>query len=238
MRLKSLCITLVTACSLTMMPFAFSVGPALITQSVQQSLTPNQVLQRLKQGNQRFIAQKPLEIDFLKKARLTAKGQYPGAIILSCIDSRVPPEIVFDQAVGNMFVSRVAANVLNSDVLGGMEFATKLAGAKLIVVMGHDSCGAVKGACADAKLGHLTQLLHKVQPAIAQAKKQYGHADCNNDQFIDTAAKDNVINVVNQIYQQSPVIRDLVKAGKVKIIGAMYHLKSGKVTFFDEIPKS
>lgn len=209
-------------------------GPTLITQSVQQKLTPNQMLQRLKQGNERFIRQKPLQIDYIKKAMLTAKGQYPGAVVLSCIDSRVPPEIVFDQAVGNIFVSRVAANVLNADVLGGMEFATQLAGAKLIVVMGHDSCGAVRGACQDAKLGHLTQLLDKVQPAIKEAKQQLGKVNCNSERFIDQAAKDNVEHVVNQIYQKSPVIRKLVEQGKVKIIGAMYHLKTGKVTFFDE----
>lgn len=141
---------------------------------------------------------------------------------------------MFDQAVGNIFVTRIAANVLNADVLGGMEFATKLAGAKLVVVMGHDSCGAVAGACVDAKLGHLSQLLNKIKPAIEQAKKQYGKLECNNPQFIDTAATDNVRNVVSDIKKRSPVLDALIKKGKLKIVGAMYHLSTGKVTFLSD----
>ncbi len=204
----------------------------LITAVIQKNLTPDQMLNRLIQGNKRFINHQRLPTDLIKKAQLTVKGQYPGAIVLSCIDSRIAPEIVFDQNVGNIFVTRVAANVLNSDVLGGMEFATQVAGAKLIVVMGHDACGAVRGACEDVKLGHLTQLLAKIQPSIAQATKTVGKKDCNSEKFIDTAAADNVRNVVKMIPKESPVIRKLVKAGKVKIVGAMYDLETGEVAFF------
>jgi carbonic anhydrase len=206
----------------------------LITASVQKKLTPDQMLNRLIQGNNRFINQQPLPADMIKLAQLTAKAQYPGAVVLSCIDSRISPEVIFDQNVGNIFVTRVAANVLGNDVLGGMEFATQLAGAKLIVVMGHDACGAVRGACENVKLGHLTQLLAKVQLAISQAAKIWGHKDCNSEKFINKAAAENVHNVVKRIPQQSPIIRNLVKAGKIKIIGAMYDLYTGKVTFFNK----
>jgi carbonic anhydrase len=207
----------------------------LVTKSIQQNLTPDQALNRLVQGNERFVKQDTHKINYIKKAEITAtKGQHPAAIVLSCIDSRVPPEIIFDQAVGNIFVTRLAANVENNDVIGGMEFATKLAGAKLIVVMGHDDCGAVKGACLNAKLGKLTQLLSKVKPAIAQTKKQYGKVECNNPKFINAAAKNNVHNVITAIMKKSSVLRNLVKSGKVKIVGAMYHINTGKVSFFDE----
>lgn len=207
----------------------------LVTQAIQQNLTPNQVLDRLKKGNTRFVKQKTHHIDYIKKAQITAaKGQHPAAVILSCIDSRVPPEIIFDQAVGNIFVTRLAANVSNNDVLGGMEFGTKLAGAKLIVVMGHDDCGAVRGACLNVKLGKLTQLLNKVKPAIAQTKKQYGKLACKNPKFIDTAAANNVRNVVANILKNSPIIRKMIHSGKIKIVGAMYHISTGKVSFFDE----
>jgi len=209
--------------------FASSEAP-LITQSIQKQLTPKEVLQRLMQGNQRFVKQQQIPTDFIKKAKLTASGQYPAAVILSCIDSRVPPEIIFDQNVGNIFVTRVAANVLNSDVLGGLEFATAAAGAKLIVVLGHDSCGAVRGACENVKLGHLTQLLAKIQPAVKQATNAWGKKACGNPKFIDAIAADNVRNVVRQIPQESPIIAELIKEGKVKVIGAMYHLSTGRVT--------
>lgn len=231
--IKNTCFALL-ALAATFSPVFAATHAPLVTKDIQQQLTPNQVLKRLKQGNQRFVNQGMHKIDYIKKAKLTAAGQHPAAIIFSCIDSRVPPEIVFDQAVGNIFVTRIVANVLNADVLGGMEFATKLAGAKLVVVMGHDSCGAVAGACVDAKLGHLSQLLNKIKPAIEQAKKQYGKLECNNPQFIDTAATDNVRNVVSDIKKRSPVLDALIKKGKLKIVGAMYHLSTGKVTFLSD----
>jgi len=203
----------------------------VITRVTQQELTPDQMLRRLIEGNKRFINHRPLPTDLIKKAELTAKGQYPGAIVFSCIDSRIPPEIVFNENIGNMFVTRIAANALSSDVLGGMEFATKVAGAKLIVVMGHDACGAVKGACQNVKLGYLTALLAKIQPAIDEAMKTSGKKDCNSEKFINMAAEYNVRNVVKKIPQESSVIRNLIKAGQLKVVGAMYHLRTGKVEF-------
>lgn len=206
----------------------------LITATLQKTITPDDALRRLTLGNQRFINQEPIKTDFLMKARLTADGQYPAAVVLSCIDSRVPPEIIFDQNIGNVFVTRVAANVINPDIIGGIEYATAVAGAKLIVVMAHESCGAVKGACDDVKLGHLTEVLAKVQPAISQTMATLGKKDCKSAQFINTVATNNVRAVIKMIPEQSSVIRQLVKEGKVKIVGAMYHLYTGKVTFFSK----
>lgn len=225
--LTMLLLTLMTYCSLCLAQHE----PTLITAALQQKMTPDDVLQRLIRGNKRFVTQHQINVDLLKKARLTTTGQHPVAIILSCIDSRVPPEIVFDQNIGNVFVTRVAANVIDHDVLAGLEYATKVTGAKLIVVLGHDSCGAIKGACDNVKLGNLTQLLNKIQPAIQQAKSITGKQDCNDTTFINLAAKENVINVVKLIPQKSPVIRQLVQEGRIKIVGAMYHLNTGKITF-------
>lgn len=207
----------------------------LVTAEKQAELTPDQVIERLKAGNERFVKGKRFESDLIKKAQITAKeGQHPAAIVISCIDSRVPPEIVFDQNIGNMFVSRVAANVIDDDQLGGAEFATKVAGAKVLLVMGHDACGAVHGACANVKMGNLTQLLDKVQPAVDEvAKKHDGTRDCDDEDFVDEVAAQNVRNVVQEIPKRSPVLAKLQKEGKLKIIGAMYELKSGKVTFLD-----
>ncbi|PIQ43402.1 MAG: carbonic anhydrase [Gammaproteobacteria bacterium CG12_big_fil_rev_8_21_14_0_65_46_12] len=146
----------------------------------------------------------------------------------------MPPEIVFDQGVGNVFVSRVAANVINKDILGGLEFATAAAGAKLIVVMGHDSCGSVRGACQNVKLGNLTHLLNKVKPAVDQVKEKQGAVNCEKAHDVDAIAKQNVINVVNAIAKDSPVIAKLLDEHKIAIIGAMYHLSTGKVSFFNE----
>lgn len=213
--------------------FAFQTAK-IITQAMQSQMTPQDALNRLIAGNNRFIDNQRTPVDYLKKARLTANGQYPAAIVLSCIDSRVPPEILFDQNIGNIYVTRVAANVINKDVLGGMEYATAVTHAKLIVVMGHDSCGAIKGACQNVALGNLTQLLFKIQPAISQAKKTMGKQDCNNKQFINLAAEDNVKNIVELIPKESPVIAKLIQEHKVEVVGAMYDLDTGKVRFLQE----
>jgi len=225
---------LLTLLTLTLLTSAFAIKqPPLIDKTYQSNLTPDQALQLLKQGNARFMSHQRLQKDLIKKATLSAKGQYPAALVLGCIDSRVPPEIVFDQNVGNIFVSRVAANVINKDVLGGMEFATKVAGAKLIVILGHDACGAVKGACQNVKLGNLTHLLAQVQPAIEKTTKAFGKKECNREKFIDAAAANNVRNVVKAIPKRSKVIRQLIAQGKIKLVGAMYDLNTGKVTFLN-----
>ena len=203
----------------------------LVTAHIQNKITPDEVMHRLIIGNERFTTNQRHKIDYLKKARISADKQHPVAIVLSCIDSRVPPEIIFDQNVGNIFVTRVAANVVNQDVLGGMEYATHVTGAKLIVVLGHESCGAIKGACENVRLGNLTQLLNKIQPAIHEAENTLGKKDCHDSNLINLAAEDNVRHVINEIPKESPVIAQLVKSGEIEIVGAMYHLSTGKVSF-------
>lgn len=204
------------------------------TQETQTSKTPQQVLQRLKDGNDRFVNDKMIERDVLTHVSKTASGQYPIAVVLNCMDSRATPEIYFDQGIGDIFVNRVAGNILNSDILAGMEYATKVVGAKLIVVIGHTSCGAVEGACKQVKLGHLTDLLSKIQPAVNQAAKEQKTKDCADPKFVDQIAKDNVLLMMKEIPAKSPVIKQLVQEGKVGIVGAMQDLSTGKVTFIDE----
>lgn len=204
------------------------------TQEVQSNLTPAQVLQRLKAGNVRFMSGNLLNRDWAQQVARTAQGQHPAAVILNCMDSRNIPELVFDQGIGDIFAIRVAGNVVNPDVLGSMEYATKIVGAKLIVVLGHTSCGAVVGACKGAQLGNLTGLLQKIQPAVKQAETKLATVDCNNKVLIDEIAKDNVLNMMQQIEDQSPVISKLIAEKKVGIIGGMYDVNSGKVTFFED----
>ncbi|OGO93876.1 MAG: hypothetical protein A3F10_04890 [Coxiella sp. RIFCSPHIGHO2_12_FULL_42_15] len=212
--------------------FAFSEAP-LLTAEMQAKMTPDDALTRLKAGNQRFVNNVPLPTNLIKKARLSAKGQYPSAVILACMDSRIPTEIVFDQNIGNIFVTRVAANIISDAILGGLEFATKVSGAKLIVVLGHDSCGAIKGACQNVQLGHLTEVLAKIQPAIQKTKATLKKQNCNDLDFINLAAKNNVRFVIKRIPKRSPIIQTLIKEGKIKIVGAMYHLSTGRVEFFE-----
>jgi carbonic anhydrase len=212
-----------------------AVNAPLVTKAIQTEMTPDQALDRLMAGNERFVKRhRALQQDYIEKAVQTAGGQYPAAIVLSCIDARVPPEIVFDQGVGNLFVTRVAANVLGDDILAGMEYATAIAGAKLIVVLGHDNCGAVTGACKDVKLGHLTSLLEKIKPAMKDAAGEMKTRDCADATFIDRIALENVADVVRAIPKRSPVIGKLVSEGSVKIVGVMYHLSTGKVSIIEK----
>ncbi|RDI42075.1 carbonic anhydrase family protein [Aquicella lusitana] len=207
----------------------------IMTKEKQASMTPQEVLERLKEGNQRFISGQMKNRDLGAQASTTTTGQYPVAVILNCMDSRTPPELVFDQGLGDVFAMRIAGNILNNDLLGSMEFGTKLAGAKLIAVIGHTGCGAIRGACQHAKLGHLTGLLQKIQPAIAQASKATdGKRECTRAEFIDQAAKDNVLMVIKQIQTNSPVIKRLIAEGKVGIVGGMQDLATGQVTFFED----
>ena len=217
--------------SLNCVNLSANVHAKLITAPLQQKLTPDDAIHRLIIGNKRFAYDKRHHINFLKQAQRTVKSQHPIAIVLSCIDSRVPPEIIFDQNIGNIYVTRVAASVINKDVLAGMEYATKVTGAKLIVVLGHQFCGAIHGACDNVKLGNLTQLLDKIQPAIQQTEKTLGKKDCHDSQFINLAAENNIKNVISEIPKESPVIQQLLNEHKVKIVGGMYNLSTGKVTF-------
>ena len=212
---------------------ASQLNDQVFTKETQSSFTPEQALQRLKDGNQRFITGKMKNRDLLAQADKTTAAQHPIAVVLNCLDSRSTPELIFDQGVGDIFVARVAGNIMNNDILGSMEFATQLAGAKLIAVIGHTNCGAVKGACQRAKLGHLTELLQKIQPAINQTAKAMGTRDCDKAEFIDEAAKNNVLLMIKQIQTRSPIISKLIKEGKLGIVGGIQDLATGKVTFFD-----
>lgn len=183
-------------------------------------------LLEIKAGNQRFLNNKAVNNDYKNQIEQTKNDQHPHTLILSCLDSRIPPEIIFDQGIGNIFVARVAGNIEDTNILGSMEFATKVKGTKLIIVMGHNKCGAVKGAIDDAKLGNLTQLVDQIKPAIIGNKS-------NLDTMMDETAKENVKLTIADILKLSPVISDLVKENKVKIVGAFYDITTGKVTFLE-----
>ncbi len=206
------------------------------TQESQESITPEQALKNLIEGNKRFVNNNPIQRNLLRQAKTTSvKGQFPSAVILSCMDSRGSSELIFDQGFGDIFSIRVAGNVVDIDQLGGLEFATKLVGSKLIVILGHTQCGAVAGACKGAKLGNLTELLNKIQPAVQKIKKESnGKIDCTDANTVDAIAKQNVLDMMAQVKENSPVIRDLVQNQKVLVVGAMHHLATGEVTFFDE----
>jgi carbonic anhydrase len=203
---------------------------AQMTKGVQSAMTPDLALQRLKEGNARFARGEVLTRNLTDERRNTAAGQFPFAVVLSCLDSRTSTELLFDQGIGDVFNARVAGNVLNDDILGSMEFATAVAGAKLIAVIGHTSCGAVKGACDGAKLGNLTGLLDKINPAVSAVKET---ESLKGDDRVDAVAGENVRLVLRQIRQKSEIIRGLEAEKKLKLVGGMYDLESGVVTFFE-----
>lgn len=207
---------------------------AVMTATSQADMTPQEALQRLKDGNTRFINGQMKNRDLLAQVSATAEAQHPISVILSCLDARTPPEIIFDQGIGDVFSARIAGNIQNDDILGSMEFGTKLMGAKLIAVIGHTSCGAMVGACQDAKLGHLTGLLQKIHPAVVQASKENKTKDCANAAYIDQIAKDNVLLVMKQIRARSPILDKLIKEGKIGIVGGIQDLSTGAVAFFDD----
>lgn len=204
---------------------------AALTKEMRDSLTPDQIIEAMKQGNQRFRTGKLLPHDYLAQKRATIAGQYPAAAILSCIDSRAPAEIILDARIGDTFNARVAGNIANDDLLGSLEFACALAGAKVVLVMGHTGCGAIKGAIDGAQLGNLTGLLNKIKPAV-DATHYQGERTSKNYEFVDEVAKTNVQLTVGAIRQRSEVLAGLEKGGKIKIVGSMYHLTGGRVDFF------
>jgi carbonic anhydrase len=204
------------------------------TDATQAEMTPAEALQMLKDGNERFIAEQMFDREFDDQVEQTATGQYPFAVVLGCIDSRVPPEIVFDQGIGDIFSARVAGNFVNSDILGSMEFATAVAGSKVIVVLGHTSCGAVKGACDNVELGNLTHTLSNIAPAIYSVTDVEGERNSSNAEYVSKVAHANVELTVQNILDRSPVIRDQVENGEVMVVGAMYDVTSGQVMFMDK----
>lgn len=204
-----------------------------LTKELQAEITPPKAVELLKNGNKRFIEKRMANRDLLEQVNQTSTGQYPFAVVLSCIDSRVPAELVFDQGVGDIFSCRVAGNVVNEDVLGSMEFACKLAGSKLIMVLGHTKCGAVKGACDGAEMGNLTALLSKIKPAIEAEKTEKGVRDSSNGTFVDKVAGINVHQVVDQIREKSPILNEMIASNEISILGGMYDVDSGAVEFYD-----
>lgn len=205
-----------------------------ISQEKQQQMSPKQALLRLKEGNQRFLANKQISRDYLKQAKISSYGQFPFAVVLNCMDSRSVPELIFDQGLADLFTLRVAGNVVNDDILGSMEFASAVAGSRLIVVLAHTSCGAVSGACKDVKLGHLTDVLNKIQPAVQPSMTSLGTKNCNDAQLVDAIAQANALNVVREIQARSPILRDLVQSKKVGIVAGVHDIKTGQVRFFEE----
>jgi carbonic anhydrase len=206
---------------------------AVQTKASQAAMTPEQALEELREGNARFVAGKSRRLDRPAQVNATAAGQYPFAIVLSCIDSRQPSEIVFDQGIGDIFTARVAGNVLNDDILGSMEFACKVAGAKLIVVIGHSNCGAIKGAVDDIQLGNLTGLLAKIKPAIDAVPADIQPRTSKNHAFVDEVAEANVKLVMKEIRERSPILRVMLIRGEIELVGGMYDLSTGKVQFYD-----
>ena len=206
----------------------------VLTQAEQQALTPEQVLEMLRVGNQRFMDGTLTLRDHSAQVRKAALGQFPKAIVLSCVDSRVPVEDVFDRGIGDVFVTRNAGNFVNVDVLGGMEFACKVAGAKLILVMGHDDCGAVKGAIDNVKLGNLTAMLKNIRPSVKEVAQKLGEGTSADDEFVRKVTKQNVRDAIHNIRIQSPVLVDLEKQGDLKIVGAVYNMDSGAVEFIED----
>lgn len=203
------------------------------TKETQSTMTPEKALQFLKEGNERFQNNLKANRNLLQQVNETKDGQFPFATILSCIDSRVSAELVFDQGLGDIFSIRIAGNFVNQDILGSMEFACKLAGTKLVVVLGHTSCGAVKGACDHARLGNLTSLINKIEPAVFATKepKDEELRNSKNLEFVDTVAVKNVEMALENIRNQSVILKEMEQKGEIAIVGAMYDLSDGKVTF-------
>jgi carbonic anhydrase len=194
-------------------------------------MTPGEVIGEMKKGNERFRAGKMVARDYLAQQQSTAAGQYPAAVVLGCLDSRAPAEIIFDTGIGDTFNARIAGNVVNDDLLGSMEFACAVAGAKVALVFGHTACGAVKGAIDDVELGNLTGLLARIKPAIS-ATKFDGEKSSKNASYVDAVARTNVVLTLDNIRRRSPILEELEKKGSIQIAGAMYDLATGKVEFF------
>lgn len=209
----------------------FRPAPQPLTAKEQAAITPAQALERLKEGNQRFVLEKSHSRSWMSQRAATAAAQHPFAFVLSCIDSRTSSEIVFDQGLGDLFNARIAGNIPSSDILGSMEFACHVAGAKLIAVLGHTKCGAIIGACSDAKLGHLTGLLAKVEPCVKEARKHHPGVPGNDPALVAEVTELNVRQAMAQIQKESPILRELIASGKVGLVGGIQDLDTGEVRF-------
>ncbi len=205
----------------------------ILTAAEQQALTPDMVLQSLRQGNERFRNNDLTARDHSALVRDASTGQYPKAVILSCLDSRVPVEDIFDKGIGDLFVARVAGNFANDDILGSMEYGCKVAGAKLILVMGHEYCGAVKAAIDNVKMGNITHMLTNIKPAIDQSQNFQGKKNSKDEDYVEYVAKNNVLHTITVIKTKSTILKEMSDKGDIKIVGAYYDLKTGEVKFLD-----
>ena len=204
-----------------------------LTKEMQSAITPLVALEILKDGNKRFVSNLKINRNLLQQANETSDGQHPFAVILSCIDSRTSAELIFDQGLGDVFSVRIAGNIVNEDILGSMEFGCKVAGAKIIVVLGHTKCGAVKGACDNVALGNLTGLIAKIKPAVDQESVTSENRNSSNGVFVENVAELNVSLSVKNILLKSPIIADMVKNGDIGIVGGIHDIATGKVKFFE-----
>ncbi|MET0393091.1 MAG: carbonic anhydrase family protein, partial [Chitinophagaceae bacterium] len=203
----------------------------VLTAEEQQQLTPDLVIQSLKEGNQRFITNDLTARDHSAMVRNAAAGQFPKAAIISCLDSRIPVEDVFDRGIGDLFVGRVAGNFVNVDLLGSLEFACRVMGAKLILVLGHESCGAIRSAIDKVELGNITAMLANIQPAVGMSQDFAGNKSSDNPEFVTYVAKNNVLNTIETIRAQSPILKEMEETGSIKIVGGYYDINTGEVTF-------
>ncbi|MGB3777023.1 MAG: carbonic anhydrase family protein [Tunicatimonas sp.] len=204
----------------------------VLTQEEQDALTPEAVIQSLKEGNQRFVNNDLTARDHTAQVRKAANGQYPKAVILSCLDSRVPVEDVFDKGIGDIFVARVAGNFVNVDILGSMEFGCKVAGSKVILVLGHEHCGAVKAAIDDVKMGNITEMLTKIKPAVEKVAYD-GERTSSNPSFVHQVCEQNVRKTIDDIRSQSAILKEMEDEGGIKVVGGVYDMDTGKVDFLD-----
>jgi carbonic anhydrase len=204
-------------------------------KETQAQMTPRKALEFLKEGNTRFMSNLKANRNLLEQVNDTVDGQWPFATILSCIDSRTSAELIFDQGLGDVFSVRIAGNIVNTDILGSMEFACKVAGSKLIVVLGHSKCGAVKGACDHVEMGNLTELLSKIQPAVYQEKNTTADRTSKNSEFVENVSEINVKRNVKNIIERSFVLEQMLEEGQIGIVGAMHDIETGKVTFYDDV---
>lgn len=206
-----------------------------LNKELQASISPRKALEILKDGNNRFINNLKAHRDLLEQVNETRDGQWPFATILSCIDSRTSAELIFDQGLGDVFSVRIAGNIVNTDILGSMEFACKVAGSKLIVVLGHTKCGAVKGACDHVEMGNLTELLSKIQPAVYQEKTTIENRNSSNSAFVENVAEINVKRNVKNIIERSFVLEQMIENGEIGIVGAIHNIETGEVSFYDDV---
>jgi carbonic anhydrase len=205
-----------------------------LTKEMQESITPSKALELLKDGNKRFVNNLKVNRNLLQQANETSDGQHPFAVILSCIDSRTSAELIFDQGLGDIFSARIAGNIINEDILGSMEFACKVAGSKIIVVLGHTKCGAVKGACDHVEMGNLTALLSKIRPAVDDETTTKETRNSSNSVFVENVATINVKRTVKAIIERSPILKEMVASGQVGIVGGTHDISTGQVTFYSD----